>query len=140
MLVLIMTIASLIATLYIRPQILNNFRVRPWGWIIPAVVLGSLAAMKYYHIKTRDRAAFLSSTVYIGAMLGGAAFAMYPYLLPATTNESYSLTIYNAKTGPYSLKVGLAWWLIGMSLAVAYFTFLYWSFRGKVTLSEKSGY
>ena len=140
LLLVLVTLASLIATLYIRPQVLNNFRIRPWGWVIPVLVLGSLAAIRYYHSKARDRAAFLSSTVYISAMLGGAAFAMYPYLLPATTNESYSLTIYNAKTGAYSLKVGLAWWLIGMSLAVAYFTFLYWSFRGKVTLSEKGGY
>jgi cytochrome d ubiquinol oxidase subunit II len=73
-------------------------------------------------------------------MLGGAAFAMYPYLLPATTNPSYSLTIYNAKTGAYSLSVGLIWWAIGIALAIGYFTFLYRSFRGKVVLDEESGY
>jgi cytochrome d ubiquinol oxidase subunit II len=39
---------------------------------------------------------------------------------------------YNAKTGPYSLRVGMIWWLIGIALAVGYFTFLYRSFRGKV--------
>jgi cytochrome d ubiquinol oxidase subunit II len=136
----VLTILSLVATLYIRPQVLNNFRLRPWGWLIPALVAGSLLAMRYYQAKARDRAAFLSSTAYIVAMLGGAAFAMYPYLLPATTNDAYSLTIYNAKTGAYSLRVGLIWWIIGISLAIAYFTFLYWSFRGKVNVSEESGY
>jgi cytochrome d ubiquinol oxidase subunit II len=73
-------------------------------------------------------------------MLGGAAFAVYPVLLPATTDPSYSLTIYNAKTGDYSLAVGLIWWGIGIALAIAYFTFVYRSFKGKVTLSESDGY
>jgi cytochrome d ubiquinol oxidase subunit II len=89
--------------------------------------------------KGRELAAFLSSTAYIAGMMGGAAFAMYPLLLPASSNPAYSLTIYNAKTGAYSLSVGLAWWGLGMVLAIAYFTFLYRSFGGKV-LNEEGGY
>jgi cytochrome d ubiquinol oxidase subunit II len=82
--------------------------------------------------KRQDFAAFLSSTIYLTAMLAGAAFATYPNLLPSITDPSYSLTIYNAHTGIYSLSVGLVWWSIGMALAVIYFVFLYSSFRGKV--------
>jgi cytochrome bd ubiquinol oxidase subunit II len=136
----LLTGLSLVATLYIRPQVLDNFRLRPWGWIIPALVLAALPAMRFFQAKQQDLAAFLSSTAYIVGMLGGAAFAMYPYLLPASTNPSYSLTIYNAKTGAYSLAVGLVWWLVGIALAIGYFTFLYRSFRGKVTLDEMGGY
>src|SRR5579859_5307609 len=96
-----------------------------------AVVL-ALITMPLFQAKGRDLWAFMSSTVYITAMLTGSAFMLYPNLLPATTDLSYSLTIYNAKTGAYSLKVGLVWWLVGIALAVGYFTFLYRSFRGKV--------
>jgi cytochrome d ubiquinol oxidase subunit II len=138
--VAIFTVLSLIATLYIRPELLDNFHSRPWGWIIPLIVAGSLISMKLFQAKGRDLAAFLSSTAFITAILGGAAFAMYPYLLPASTDVSRSLTIYNAKSGPYSLAVGLIWWLVGIALAIGYFTFLYRAFRGKVTLEEKSGY
>ncbi len=132
----LLTVLSLVATLYIRPQVMDNFRLRPWGWIIPALVVVALLAMRYFLAKGQELAAFLSSTAYIAGMLGGAAFAMYPYLLPASTNPSYSLTIYNAKTGAYSLAVGLIWWVIGIALAIGYFIFLYRSFRGKVTLNE----
>jgi cytochrome d ubiquinol oxidase subunit II len=136
----LLTVLSLIATLYVRPQITDNFRSRPWGgWIIPGVVLASLVAMPLFLRMGRDLAAFLSSTAYVAGMLVGAAFAMYPYLLRATTNPSYSLTIYNAKTGAYSLRVGLIWWVVGMAFAIAYFTFLYRSFQGKV-VSEGDGY
>jgi cytochrome d ubiquinol oxidase subunit II len=136
---LLLTILSLVATVYVRPQITDNFAVRPWGWIIPLVVGGSLIAMKFFLKQRRELPAFLSSTAYIVGMLSGAAFAMYPYLLPASTNPAYSLTIYNARTGHYSLSVGLIWWGIGIGLAIVYFTFLYRSFRGKVTL-ESEGY
>jgi cytochrome d ubiquinol oxidase subunit II len=136
----LLTILSLVATLYIRPQLTGNFWLRPWGWIIPIMVAGSLVAMQYFRAKGRDLEAFLASTLYIVGMLGGAAFAMHPYLLPATTDPALSLTIYNSKTGPYSLSVGLIWWLIGMTLAIGYFIFLYRFFRGKVTLKETAGY
>jgi len=140
MALVLLTAASLFATLYVRPQVLDNFRSYPWGWLIPALVFGSLAAMPLYRARGNDRAAFLASTAYIAGMLGGAAFALYPDLLPASTDPSYSLTIHNAKTGAYSLRVGLIWWSLGIVLAIGYFTFLYRSFRGKVSLREDDGY
>ena len=133
----LMTLLSLAATLYVRPQVLDNFRTRPWGWLIPIIVLVSLPLMRRFVSRGQFLAAFFASTAYIAAMLGGAAFAMYPYLLPASTDPAYSLTIYNAKTGAYSLSVGLIWWIFGMLLAIAYFTFLYRSFRGKVQMDQE---
>jgi len=135
----LLTIASLIATLSIRPQVLDNFHTHPWGWLIPVLVAASLAAMPLYRSRGKDGATFLASTAYIAGMLGGAAFALYPNLLPASTNPAYSLTVHNARTGAYSLGVGLIWWGIGTVLAIGYFTFLYRSFRGKVSL-EEGGY
>jgi len=131
------TLVSLAATLYVRPQVVDNFRLRPWGWIIPIAVLVSLLTMRFFARKDRYLPAFLSSTTYIAAMLGGAAFAMYPNLLSASTDPSFSLTIYNARTGAYSLSVGLIWWAIGMALAIGYFVFLYRSFSGKVRLDQE---
>jgi cytochrome d ubiquinol oxidase subunit II len=135
-----LTVLSLVATLSIRPAVLDNFRAYPLGWIIPVVVLASLIAMPLTRRSGNDKGAFLSSTAFIAAMLVGAAFALYPNLLTASTDAAYSLTVHNAKTGAYSLRVGLIWWLLGMVLATGYFVFLYRSFRGKVTLREEGGY
>jgi cytochrome d ubiquinol oxidase subunit II len=136
----LLTALSLIATLYVRPQVLDNFLLHSWGWVFPLLVVAALVAMQLSRAKGSALAAFLSSTAYIIGMLGGGAFAMYPTLLPASTNPSYSLTIHNAKTGAYGLRVGLVWWLIGITLAVGYFVFLYSSFRGKVSLMDEDGY
>jgi cytochrome d ubiquinol oxidase subunit II len=133
----ILTVVSLIATMSIRPQVLHNFALHRWGWMIPIAVVVSQAAMPLFTSRRRERAAFLSSTIFLASMLAGAAFAIYPNLLPATTDPAYSLTIYNARSGDYSLRVGLFWWIGGMILAAGYFVFLYSSFRGKVTTSAK---
>jgi cytochrome d ubiquinol oxidase subunit II len=127
-----LTIASLAATLSIRPQLLENFRIFRSGWIIPIAVVASLICIRLFLARGRDQAAFFSSAAYLASMLAGAAFALYPVLLPATTDLSYSLTIDNARTGDYSLHVGLIWWIAGIVLAIGYFTFLYTAFSGKV--------
>ncbi len=135
-----LTILSLIATLYVRPQMLDNYKTRVWGAVFPLVVVGSLAAMHLFRARGRDFAAFLSSTAYIAGMLCGAAFGLYPYVLPASTGDQYSLTIYNTASNQYGLSVGLVWWLIGIIMATGYFVYLYRSFRGKVSLEEGEGY
>src|SRR6266481_4689552 len=50
----LLTVLSLIATLYVRPQVTDNFRLRPWGWIIPLIVLASLVSMRFFLRKGRD--------------------------------------------------------------------------------------
>ena len=56
-------------------------------------------------------------------MLVGAAFALYPVVLPASTDPSYSLTIYNSAAGHQGLTVGITWWSIGFVLAIAVLRF-----------------
>jgi cytochrome bd ubiquinol oxidase subunit II len=54
-----------------------------------------------------------------------------PMVLPAR-DPLYSLTVTNAKAGTYGLKIGLVWWVIGISLAVGYCIYVYRTFAGKV--------
>lgn len=128
-----LTAISLVATLSIRPELLDNYKASPAGWIIPAVVAASLAGMLYFLRAGEEWNAFLSSCAYLVAMLSGAAFALYPALLPATTGAPNSITIYNAAAGADSLSIGLIWWGAGMLIALGYFVFVYRMFAGKVS-------
>ena len=129
-----LTCFSLAATYFIRPQIADNYVAYPVGFVIPIAVFVSLAVMIWAAPTGREKTAFLGSTVYIVAMLAGAAFGLYPTLLPASTDPSYSLTIYNSAAATQGLRVGFAWWVPGMVLAIGYFAFVYHAFRGKVGL------
>lgn len=135
----LLTVVSLIATYLIKPEILQNYRAHPIGFLVPILVVGSLAVMIWGISSRTEELAFLASGLYIASMLVGAAFALYPVLLPASTNASYSLTIYNSAAGRHGLTVGLVWWCIGIVLALGYFVFVFRMFRGKVRL-EGGGY
>lgn len=128
----VLTLALLPLTLALRPELLRNYFAHPIGWIAPAAVAGGLAGVVFFHARGRDRAAFLSSCLYLTGMLGGAAFALYPTLLPSSGDPLNAITIANAAAGPESLRAGLTWWTAGMLIAVGYFVFVYRMFAGKV--------
>lgn len=131
------TALSLIGTVYARPQVLNNYREYPIGWLVPAIVVGALAAIRYFHSKKSDKPMFVASATYLVGMLVGAVFAVYPNVLPASTGDEYSLTIHNAAAGSYGLGVGLVWWAIGITIAITYFVLLYRAFGGKIDLGSE---
>ncbi|HXN21407.1 MAG TPA: cytochrome d ubiquinol oxidase subunit II [Candidatus Dormibacteraeota bacterium] len=135
---LLLTLMSLIATIYVRPQTIVNYREHPVGFLVPALVIGSLGVMFRAQRSANEARAFWSSCVYLTAMLGGAAFALYPVLLPSSTPGVADITIYNAAAGQHALKYGLIWWSLGMLIAVGYVILIYRMFRGKVSLESGS--
>ena len=137
---MLLTIFSLIATVYAVPGILTNYVRWPVGYLVPVVVIASLIYLYFAHRRRNEKGAFLASALYIIAMLVGAVFALYPNVLPASTGSQYNLTIYNSATGAHGMSVGFVWWTLGMILAAVYFVFVYRMFRGKVKLEEGAGY
>lgn len=130
----VLTIASLIATIAVRPQSLDNYYHYPFTFIVPVGVLASLAGILFWNGAARPQPvkAFLASSAYLFFMLAGACWGLYPTLLPATNNPGFDITLSRALSGPHTLAVGLVWWVFGMALAVAYVVFVYSRFRGKV--------
>lgn len=131
-----LTVLSLAATIDVHPQSAANYLGHPAGLIIPGLVAVGLGAMLAGVMRGADGRSFAASTVYLTAMMVGAAFALYPTLLPSTVDAANDITIANAEAGPYGLAVGMIWWGFGMALAVAYFVFVYWMFRGRVRIEE----
>jgi len=130
-----LTFSTLVATYFIRPEIMTNYAKYPVGILVPVVVVASLGIMLWANPKGKEKLAFAASSLYITSMLVGAAFALYPVVLPARDHR-YDLTIYNTAAGSHGLHVGLVWWTFGAVLATAYFVFVYRMFRGKVELGE----
>jgi cytochrome d ubiquinol oxidase subunit II len=131
-------VAALVAlltyvTFQIQPHVAASFGVYPWGAIFPVLAIAGLGGMFLFMKKPETEArAFLCSGLFIIGMLTSAVFGVYPLVLPSNTDPNLSLTIYNAAAPEYGLKVGLAWWIPGILLALAYHVFVYASFKGKV--------
>jgi len=133
---LILTIALSIVTFRVQPQIPMNLSGHPWGYIFPAQALLGLAGMGWFMRKKDDLKSFLASCTYLLGMLTSVVFGLYPLVLPASTEPAFSLTVDNAKAGDYGLRVGLAWWIIGMILVTFYTVYVYRNFSDKVKLEE----
>ncbi len=139
--VLITSIAAIFAISSIRPEFWNNYLEYPFGFILPIIGASGLIGMLFFVNRGKDVKAFISSTIFIGAMLAGTAFSLFPTLLTSLTNPERSITIYNAATHEYGLSVGIVWWILGMILVAGYFIYVYHSIRGKIYPSKvENGY
>jgi cytochrome bd ubiquinol oxidase subunit II len=114
----------------VQPHLAENFRTAPWGYVFPALAIGGLVWIKL----RSGRQAVLGSCLFLLGMLTSAAFGLYPYVLPSSTNPALSLTIQNTAATRYGLGIGLTWFIPGIALAAAYFTYTYRSFAGKVNM------
>jgi cytochrome d ubiquinol oxidase subunit II len=137
--VVLLTVAITVATLYIQPQVGANLSRNPWGFIFPLLAVLGLAFILIFSRRNRMRA-FLASCVYLAGMLSSVAFGLYPYVLPSRTNPAFALTVENAQAPAYGLHVALAWWIAGMILVTVYFTYTYRRFAGKVRSGEDYGH
>jgi cytochrome d ubiquinol oxidase subunit II len=116
---------------------LNNFTAVSAGYLLPLISVLGLIGIVVFTKQKRDFPAFLSSTAFIAGSLGATAFALFPNVLPASTDPKLSLTIYNTAAHSYGLGVGLTWWIIGAVLTGGYFIFVYRLFRGKTSLTSE---
>jgi cytochrome d ubiquinol oxidase subunit II len=133
-------ILSAVATAKVQPLLFRQFFARVWIWPLLLVIPISLFLVFSFLNRKREREAFLASACFILSMLASAAAGLYPNLLVSTLDPHYNLTVYNASASPVGLRFGLVVWSIAILLAVGYFTYLFRSFRGKVSLEDGYGH
>jgi len=137
--VALLTIVSVPATVVARPDSLASYTLHPAAFAAPFAVFVGLMGIVTAMRRRSQLWAFLSSCLYLAAMLAGAAAGLFPVLLPSVGTEGRNITVDVALAGPHTLKVGLVWWSLGILLAIFYFVVVYWLFRGKVS-TDAEGY
>ena len=130
-----------ILTPQVQPQAADRFLTHPLGLILPLLALAAWILLVV--VTRRGQSEILPlglSKSLIAALLGTAFFGLFPNLLIARGNTANSLTIFNAATSQYGLRVGLAWFIPGLLLALAYTGSIYRAFWGKVAPADGEGY
>lgn len=118
--------------LFLRaPVFFNSVAARPWVWPFPAAAIAAAGCAWRALGAGRDRSAFLASSAFIVAMLFASAGALYPAILRSTIDPAFTLDARSAATASGTLAVGLAILGPALVLAIAYFVFLFRTFRGK---------
>lgn len=139
--VVILAIVAIPALLLVQPALRHGYEAHPVGSVLPLTAAVALLTALYFRRRRRDGAVFVSWSLFILAILGSVAWGLFPNLLIATEDPTYSLTIHNSAASSYGLRIGLVWFSIGICLVAAYTIWVYLGFRGKVEpLSVEDGY
>jgi len=94
-----------------------------------ALVGGLLAAMS-----GREGWAFVGTFVTIALAVAGLFIALFPDVMPSTTDAAYSLTTTNAAATAYTLKVMTWVAVIFTPVVLCYQAWTYWIFRKRISV------
>ncbi|MGE5487737.1 MAG: cytochrome d ubiquinol oxidase subunit II, partial [bacterium] len=114
----------------------ENIRRQPAWLIIVAVSILAVANIPRAVRRGRVFQAFVSSGAALASMVGLIALLLWPNLVTASNNPANSLTVQRAASSEHTLWVMLIIVAIGMPFVLAYTVTIYWTFRGKVEITE----
>ncbi|MFF8833950.1 cytochrome d ubiquinol oxidase subunit II [Streptomyces sp. NPDC015130] len=100
------------------------------GAMLVAVValIGAIGAIK----AGREGWSFALSGVTIAAAVAMLFFALFPDVMPSSLNPEWSLTVTNASSSPYTLKIMTWCAAIATPLVLLYQSWTYWVFRKRI--------
>jgi cytochrome d ubiquinol oxidase subunit II len=82
----------------------------------------------------REGLAFLGTALAIGLAVVTLFTALYPDVMPSSTDPAFSLTIHNASSTDYTLGIMTAVALVFTPIVLIYQGWTYWVFRRRVTV------
>ncbi len=135
---LVMYLATTIWTLTEVPRATANFRDYPWAWVVVGLNVLAIANIPRAIHKGRPGYAFVSSCCTIAAFVFLLCIGLYPNLATSNPMPGNSLNIYNAASSDKTLGIMALIALIGIPFVLTYTAIIYWTFRGKVELTEHS--
>jgi cytochrome d ubiquinol oxidase subunit II len=107
---------------------------KSWTWVMLGVaVVAQLAAVLLVLRRGSDGWAFACTALVVAAVVVLLFGALYPNLVPSTLNSQWNVTIYNASSTHYTLKI-MTWVTVVMApLTVVYQAWTYWVFRQRIS-------
>ncbi|BBX38625.1 cytochrome d ubiquinol oxidase subunit II [Mycobacterium simiae] len=124
-------VTGLVAAFGIWTQLAHG---KNWTWLVLAVaVVAQLGAVALVWRRGSDGWAFTCTALVVAAVVILLFGVLYPNLVPSTLNPQWSVTIYNASSTPYTLKI-MTWVTAFLApLTVVYQAWTYWVFRQRIS-------
>ncbi|GAA5227446.1 cytochrome d ubiquinol oxidase subunit II [Paeniglutamicibacter antarcticus] len=103
----------------------------PLALAVVALVFAFIQARKY-----NEGLVFLGMAVFLLAGVAAIFVAAFPNVLPSSIDAAYNLTVYNASSTPYTLKLMSIVAAFGLPLVLVYQGWTYWVFRKRISESH----
>lgn len=134
----LVAVLFLVSTAY-NTEIYTNYIKRPGLAVVPAVLVIALLASVYFLYRKRIVWAWAASAITILYAVFFGLFGIFPDLVPSSIHKIYSINVMDAASGPHTLKIMLGVVIVFVPVVVAYQSWVYHVFKGKVK-AEGYGY
>ena len=101
-----------------------------WPWVAAGLAIG--AAIGAALMRERPLAAFACTALVPAATIAAAGLALFPFLLPSSTQPAASLTVWDSSSSELTLAIMLGAVAILLPIIIAYTGFVYRVLRGPV--------
>jgi cytochrome d ubiquinol oxidase subunit II len=126
----VVVLLILLVTTYLATDIYDHLGLIPG--VIPLTGMAAVMLVGYFLAKKLNGWAFVMTALTIATSLITAFLIMFPRVMISTLNPEWSLTIYNASSSPYTLKVMTIVALIFVPIVLLYQGWSYWVFRKRI--------
>lgn len=124
-------VATVLAATFLLWTLWVHFSVLTLALVALAAI--SLVSALAMNILKRDGYAFSLLLITVVTAVGALFSALFPNVLPSSTNSAFSLTIANASSSEYTLTVMTWVVVICLPLVLTYQAWTYWVFRKRVS-------
>ncbi len=112
--------------------LLANYAAHPALWLLPALVYAGLLLGALAHTLRRPIFAWWLGALAWAGVIGTVGAAMFPFIMPSSSNPSHSLTLWNSGSSRVTLTWMVGFVVIFMPIIVWYTSWAFWVMRGKV--------
>ncbi|GAA3687790.1 cytochrome d ubiquinol oxidase subunit II [Arthrobacter ginkgonis] len=109
----------------------GNGKTLPWLLLAAAVLAAgwAWAAARAHH----EGRTFIALGLFLVLGVAAIFLAVYPNVLPSTLDAAFNLTVANASSSPYTLRLMSIVAAFGVPMVLAYQAWTYWVFRRRLT-------
>ncbi|WP_415975506.1 cytochrome d ubiquinol oxidase subunit II [Rhodococcus sp. 077-4] len=109
---------------------------KTWTWLLVGAAAVALLTVVALTARAREGWAFLCTTIAVIAVVVLLFASLFPNVMPSTTDVAFGLTIENASSSPYTLKV-MSWAAaFAAPVVIGYQAWTYWVFRQRISSAQ----
>lgn len=139
--VVLAVLGALVVFVGLSWSMTDIFEVRRVPELIIVVLIVLAYAMSYTFISNkREGLAFTMSGLGIGLTVSAIFVGLFPRVMISSINKAFDLTVYNASSGAYSLKIMTIVTITILPFVLGYTIWSYYIFRKRVTDKEHLTY
>ncbi len=113
---------------------MSNYDKQPLLWLAPILGVAGAALTILLSAAGRSILAFVTSSISIAGVIFTAGIAMFPFIMPSSSDPRSSLTIWDAVSTHGTLQIMFWVVLIFLPIILAYTSWVYRVLRGKITV------